>query len=216
MVEKFLTEEDTLKRDLIRMGTLAANMLRNSIEALKNHDEALARSVIARKNDLAEMDVMIEDKALRLIALYQPVARDLRTIACVLKMETYLARVGRYGKDIAKVTLDLGQRPHISKLVSIPYMSDVAAGMVDAALKAFETGDLTLVEGFSEKDDALDSLRWSIFRECVTYMIEDPKNITQCAHYIMIAKYIERVADHACKMAEKIHYMVTGEHIEIK
>jgi phosphate transport system protein len=216
MTEKFVSEEDALKRDLLRMGALAANMLRESIDALKNHDDTLARSVIERKKELAEMDVMIEDKALRLIALYQPVAHDLRTIACVLKMETYLARVGRYGKDIAQVAIELGQRPHLAKLVSIPYMSGVAAGMVDTALKAFETGDLALVEDFSEKDDALDSMRWSIFRECVTYMIEDPKNITQCAHYIMIAKYLERVADHACKMSEKIHYMVTGEHIEIK
>ena len=216
MTEKFISELDALKKELAAMGTLAAWMLRGSIRALKDHDLALAREVMAKKTELAGMDVSIEDKALRLIALYQPVARDLRTIACVLKMETYLNRVGRYGKDIAAVAVEIGDRPHIAKLVSIPHMSDIAAGMVDDALKAFETGDLKLVEGFSEKDDALDSMRWSIFRECVTYMIEEPKNITICAHYIMIARYLERVADHACKMAEKIHYMVTGEHIEIR
>ena len=148
--------------------------------------------------------------------LHQPVASDLRTIACVLKMETYLNRVGRYGKDIAAVAVELGQRPSLGKLVSLPYMTDVAAGMVENALKAFDSGDLKLLEGFPEKDDELDSMRWSIFRECVTYMMEYPKNITISAHYIMIARYLERVADHACKMAEKIHYMVTGEHIEIK
>jgi len=216
MTEKFIAELDTLKKDLVKMGRLAVWMLKSSIIALKDHDEALAREINSKKLELAKFDVAIEDEALRLIALNQPVARDLRTIACVLKMETYLARVGRYGKDIAQVSIELGQRPHLTKLVSIPYMSDVAAGMVEDALKAFETGDLKLVEGFSEKDDSLDSMRWSIFRECVTYMIEDPKNITQCAHYIMIAKYLERVADHACKMSEKIHYMITGEHIEVK
>jgi phosphate transport system protein len=216
MTEKFHEELAGLKNDLKEMGDLAVWMLRSAMKALKEHDLTLAGNVVARKTDLARMDQAIEDKALRLIALHQPVARDLRLIACVLKMETYLNRVGRYGKDIAAVAVELGQRPSLGKLVSLPHMTDVAAGMVDNALRAFETGDLGLLEGFSEKDDELDSMRWSIFRECVTYMMEDPKNITICAHYIMIARYLERVADHACKMAEKIHYMVTGEHIEIK
>jgi phosphate transport system protein len=216
MTEKFHEELESLKKDLMEMGGLAVWMLTRSIAALKDHDLTLARDVMSKKVELAGMDISIEDKSLRLIALHQPVARDLRTIACVLKMETYLNRVGRYGKDIAAVAIDIGDRPHISKLVSIPYMADVAGKMVEDALKAFETGDLSSLQDFVEKDDSLDSMRWSIFRECVTYMIEDPKNITLCAHYIMIARYLERVADHACKMAEKIHYMVTGEHIEIK
>ena len=216
MTEKFQEELAGLRKDLMEMGGLAVWMLRTGMKALKEHDSTLAGNVVARKTDLARMDLAIEDKALRLIALFQPVASDLRLIACVLKMETYLNRVGRYGKDIAAVAVELGGRPHLGKLVSLPYMTDVAAGMVESALRAFETGDLKLVEGFSNQDDELDSMRWSIFRECVTYMMEDPKNITICAHYIMIARYLERVADHACKMAEKIHYMVTGEHIEIR
>jgi phosphate transport system protein len=216
MAEKFHEELAGLKNELKQMGDLAVWMLRSAMKALKEHDVKLAGDVVARKTDLARMDLAIEEKALILIALHQPVASDLRTIACVLKMETYLNRVGRYGKDIAAVAVELGQRPSLGKLVSLPYMTDVAAGMVENALKAFDSGDLKLLEGFPEKDDELDSMRWSIFRECVTYMMEDPKNITISAHYIMIARYLERVADHACKMAEKIHYMVTGEHIEIK
>jgi len=216
MTEKFQEELAGLRKDLMEMGGLAVWMLRTGMKALKEHDSTLAGNVVAGKTDLARMDLAIEDKALRLIALFQPVASDLRLIACVLKMETYLNRVGRYGKDIAAVAVELGGRPHLGKLVSLPYMTDVAAGMVESAIRAFETGDLKLLEGFSNQDDELDSMRWSIFRECVTYMMEDPKNITICAHYIMIARYLERVADHACKMAEKIHYMVTGEHIEIR
>ena len=216
MAEKFHEELAGLKNELKQMGDLAVWMLRSAMKALKEHDVKLAGDVVARKTDLARMDLAIEEKALILIALHQPVASDLRTIACVLKMETYLNRVGRYGKDIAAVAVELGQRPSLGKLVSLPYMTDVAAGMVENALKAFDSGDLKLLEGFPEKDDELDSMRWSIFRECVTYMMEDPKNITISAHYIMIARYLERVADHACKMAEKIHYMVTVEHIEIK
>ncbi|MEM3042928.1 MAG: phosphate signaling complex protein PhoU [Thermoplasmata archaeon] len=216
MTERFHTELDTLKGDMMEMGRLATGMLRDSIRALKERDAGLARDVQGRKRELADWDDRIEDRALKLIALHQPVASDLRTLACILKMDTYLARVGRYGKDIAQVAEELAEKPHLAKLVSIPHMSEVAAGMVEDALKAFESCDLSLLKDFSEKDDALDAQRWAIFRECVTYMMEDPKNITQCAHYIMVAKYLERVADHACKMAEKIHYMVTGERIEIK
>ena len=115
-----------------------------------------------------------------------------------------------------QTAIDAINKAEAFRFVIKPWDNFALLEMVEDALKAFETGDLKLVEGFSEKDDSLDSMRWSIFRECVTYMIEDPKNITQCAHYIMIAKYLERVADHACKMSEKIHYMITGEHIEVK
>jgi phosphate transport system protein len=216
MVEKFHTELDELKMQLLKMGMLGADMLRKSIIALRDHDVELAKAVTARKGELARLDVEIEDKSLRVIALYQPVASDLRTIACILKMETYIARVGRYGKDIAQVAIELGDKPHPAKLVSIPMMADIASKMVEDALTAFSKKDLALVRDFKDKDDQLDAMRWSIFRECVTYMIEDPKAITLCAHLIMIARYLERCADHACKMAEKIHYMVTGEHIEVK
>ncbi|MGQ9583157.1 MAG: phosphate signaling complex protein PhoU [Thermoplasmatota archaeon] len=216
MTEKFHSELDALKSELMAMGRLSCGMLRDSVGALKDLDAALAREVLDRRRELAARDDAIEEKALRLIALHQPVASDLRTLACILKIDTYLTRIGRYGKDIAQVALELVGRPHLARLVSIPHMAGVAAGMVEDALRAFETGDLSLLKDFGEKDDSLDAQRWSIFRECVTYMMEDPKNITQCAHYIMVAKYLERVADHACKMAEKIHYMVTGERIEVK
>ena len=95
-------------------------------------------------------------------------------------------------------------------------MGNIVYGMIEDALKAFETEALSLIQDFAERDDTLDTLRYSIFRESLTYMMEDPKNITRCAHYMMIARYLERCGDHACKIAEKIHFMVTGERIEIK
>lgn len=162
------------------------------------------------------MDKKIEEKALQLIALYQPMAKDMRAIACILKMITYLTRIGRYGKDIANVAKELADKPHIAKLVEIPYMAEIVCKMIDDALKAFETEDLSLIEDFSERDDSVDALRYSIFRECIPYVMEDPKNITRCAHYAMIARYLERCTDHACKIAEKVYYMVTGERREIK
>jgi phosphate transport system protein len=215
MVEKFHDELKDVKKDLEEMGHLAKGMLKKSIKALKEQDNKLADEVISKKYRIADMDDEIERKAFRLIALYQPMAKDLREIACVLKMNTYLTRIGRYGKDIAKIAKDLSDKPHAKKLVSIPHMHKIVEGMIDDAIKAFETKDLTLFNDFVDREDDVDELRYSIFRECLSYMMEDPKVIKQCTQYIIIARYLERCADHACKMAEKIVYMTTGERVEI-
>lgn len=215
MVVKFHDKLDDLKKEVSEMGKLAQDMLAKSITALKDQDTELAEWVISKKGEIKTMDREIEKKALLLVPLYQPMAKDMRTIACILKMITYLTRIGRYGKDTAKSALELSEKPHIAKLVSIPYMAEIVCSMIDNALEAFETGNVSLFEDFGGRDDTVDALRHSIFRECITYMTEDPKTITQCAHYLMVARYLERCADHACKMAEKIHYMVTGEHKEI-
>lgn len=116
------------------------------------------------------MDEKIEEEALQMIALYQPMARDMPTIACVLKMITYLTRIGRYGKDIAKIAKELASKPHIAKLVEIPHMAEMVCGMIGDALKSFEEEDVELLNDFHERDDAIDALRYSIFRECITYM----------------------------------------------
>ena len=216
MVGKFHDELDELKEEVLKMGYHAIDMLSSSIEGLKNRDKAIAECVYSQKEELADMDEKLEEKAFQLIALYQPMAKDMRTIACCLKIITYLARIGRYGKDISKIAQEIIDKPHVSKLISIPHMNDMVCSMVNDALITFKTEDLSLISDFSERDDDIDSLRYSIFRECITYMMEDPKKIERCARYMMVARYLERCADHACKMAEKIHYMVKGERIEIK
>ena len=215
MVEKFHDELKQLKKDVIDMGQLSKEMLQKSVESFKRQDHELSAWVRSKKGIIAKMDTDIETEALRLIALYQPMAKDMRTIACCLKMNTYLTRIGRYGKDIAKVTDELGTRPHFKKLVSIPHMSEIVCKMIDDALTAFETEKITLFDDFKERDNTVDELRYSIFRECLTYMMEDQNLITQGIYYIMVARYLERCGDHACKIAEKINYMVSGEHIEI-
>jgi phosphate transport system protein len=216
MAGKFHNELEKLKKDVLKMGYLATDMLSTSIEALKEQSEKKADYVYSKKDELADMDEKLEEKAFQLIALHQPMAKDMRTIACCLKIITYLARIGRYGKDIAKIAQEVIDKPHVRKLISIPHMNERVCAMINDALIAFKTEDLSLISDFSERDDDIDSLRYSIFRECITYMMEDPKKIERCARYVMVARYLERCADHACKMAEKIHYMVTGERIEIK
>lgn len=216
ITEKFEQDFEELRKHVIGMGQLARFMLDNSVKALKNQDVELANKVLARKEEIMKMDSDIEEETLRILLLYQPMARDLRTIATIFKMITYLARVGRYGKDIATLAIEMSAQPHVKKLVSIPHIADIVCGMIDDALEAFRTGELGTLEDFGERDDEADEIRYSIFRECLSYMMEDPRTITRCAHYIMIARYLERCGDHACKMAEKIHYMITGERVEIR
>ena len=215
MVEKFHDELEILKKDVINMGDLAKEMLQKSAESLKDLDEEKAEWVLSKKGQIADMDDDIEERTLRLITLYQPMASDMRQIACILKMITYLNRIGRYGKDIAKIVEGWGDKRHVKKLVSIPYMAGIVCNMIDDAMNAFETKDISRFNDFSDRDDEVDELRYSIFRECLSYMMEDPKVITRCTNYIMVARYLERCADHACKMAEKIYYMVTGQRVEI-
>ena len=215
MAEKFHTELKTLKKDTLVMAALGRLMLRNSVDALIRQDKELAATVIARKDEIHKMEVRIEEHCYQLIALNQPMAKDMRVIACTLKVITASMRIGRYGKVIANIVKDISDKPHIANLMSIPHMAELVIEMVDDAVRAYETEDLSRIVDFSARDDTIDALRHSIFREGITYMMEDPKNISRCTHYIMVARYLERCADHACKIAENVHYMQTGERIEI-
>ena len=213
---RFHRDLEKQKTEVLKMGYLIKDMLEKSVQSMKNQDLQLADYVISKQDELAYFDETIEEDLLQLIALNQPVAKDMRLIACCLKMITYMARIGRYGRDIAKITHELKDEPLVAKLVHIPHMQKHALEMITDALNAFESEKLELIKDFRERDDHLDDMRYSVFRECLTYMMESPKNITPCAHYAMVARYIERCGDHACKMAEKIHYYINGEHIEIK
>lgn len=216
MKSKFHQELDVIKKDVLDMGVLARQMLEDSIVSLNNLDVKVADEVLAKKDKLMEMDENIEHRCIQAISLYQPMAVDVRAIAACLKLTTYLTRIGRYGKDIANVTKELADKPHFKKLVSLNQMAKIVDEMIDKVLKAFEELKELDTKALSEQDDTVDCIRYSIFRECLTYMMEDSKNITRCAHYIMVARYLERCADHACKIAEKVQYMITGERIEIK
>ena len=215
MAEKFLTELKNLKTDTLEMAHLGRLMLRTAVDALIRQDKELADTVIARKEEIHRMEVRLEEHCYHLIALNQPMARDMRFIACTLKVITASLRIGRYGKVIANIVKEIADKPHIANLMSIPHMADLVIDMVDDAVTAYESDNLRLIDDFSSRDDTIDALRHSIFREGITYMMEDPKNISRCTHYIMVARYLERCADHACKIAENVQYMETGERVEI-
>jgi phosphate transport system protein len=216
MSDRFHAELERMKENSLTMGYLAEDMLRKSVLALEKRDTDLVEWIKSQKKDLGTQNDRIEEEIYSIIALYQPVAKDMRTVACSLRMISASERIGRYGKDIANIVAAIADQPPIGRLVGIPHMADLVLDMIDDALKAYEKEDLSLIQDHSERDDVIDALRHSIFRECITYMMEDPKTITRCTNYVMIARYLERCGDHSCKMAEKIHYMVTGERVEIK
>jgi len=215
MAEKFHTELQALKKDTLEMANFGRDMLRTAVDALIRQDRELAASVVAQKDEIRDRAVRLEEHCYQMIALHQPMANDMRTIVCTLKVITASLRIGRYGKSIANTVKDLSIKPHISNMMSIPHMADLVIGMVDDSIQAYDADSITIIEDFSERDDTIDALRHSIFREGITYMLEDPKNIPRCTHYIIIARYLERCADHACNISENVYYMHTGERIEI-
>jgi phosphate transport system protein len=215
MAEKFHSELKNVKKDTVTMALLGRSMLRDAVDALIRQDKELAGMVVAKKERIHAMEVELEERCYQLIALNQPMAKDMRIIACTLKVITASVRIGRYGKVIANIVREIADRPHIAHMMSIPHMAELVIDMIDDAIGGYETGTLRLIEDFSSRDDTIDALRHSIFREGITHMMEDPRSITRCTHYIMVARYLERCADHACKIAENVHYMETGERIEI-
>jgi phosphate transport system protein len=152
MAEKFHTELAELKKETVEMTHFGRTMLRDAVDALIRQDTDLAISVVERKEEIHRMEVRLEERCYQLIALNQPVAKDMRTIACTLKVITASLRIGRYGKVIANIVKDLSDNPHIANLMSIPHMAELVIDMVDDAIEAYETDNLRLIEAFSTRD----------------------------------------------------------------
>ena len=207
----FHAQVNELVERVTTMGQMSRRSVRDGVDAFAALDMDKARQTIEFNQEINRTDVEIEAKALDLLALHQPMAVDLRTIGACLKIITYLDRIGRYGYDVAQATEVLAPRGHVRRLVGIPLMCDKALHLLDTAMKAFQKRDADLARTVQPADDDVDLLYDQIFRECITYMIEDPRTITQCTQYIMVARHLERVGDNAGKIAEKTIYMATGE-----
>lgn len=214
MNAKFHDEVEELKKEVLGMGDLAKKMFETAVDALTTQDGEKARWVISKKDKIREFDHGIEERALHLLILHQPVAKDLRAIACILKIITYLTRIGRYGKDIAQIELEINQKPYPC-ITIIPDMKKKTVSMIADALKAFETEDLSSIKDIGARDSEVDKMRYEVFRMSISTMESNNESISECSNYSMVARYIERCADHACKIAEKAQYMVIGEHVEI-
>ena len=213
-MERHFDEEMTaLKEKILRMGAMVEEQIQNAIKALVDRNSDLAHQVIANDHRVNTMDVEIDEECHRLIALHQPMARDLRFLTTAMKITTELERMSDMAENICERALELNQEPQLKPYTDLPRMATWAQRMVKESLDAFVNRDSTLARKVCADDDAIDNLTKQIFRELLSYMLEDPQTVTRAIRVSFVSKYIERVADHATNVAEMVVYMVEGKII---
>jgi phosphate transport system protein len=213
MQRHFDEELTAVKEHILRMGALVEEQIHNAIKALVERDSDLAHHVIVNDHRVNTRDVEIDEECHRLIALHQPMARDLRFLTTAMKITTELERISDMAANISERTVELNQEPQLKPYIDIPRMAQWAQRMVKESLDAFVNRDSTLARKVCADDDFIDDLTKQVFRELLSYMIEDPQTTSRAIRVSFIAKYIERVADHATNIAEMVVYMVEGKII---
>jgi len=220
MKRHFDEELSELRDRLLQMASLAEESIAKAVKALIERDSQLAYSVIGADEEINMLEIEIDEICLKLLALRQPIAKDLRLIASALKINSELERIGDLSVNIAQRTLDLLEEPLLKPLIDIPRMAKLAQNMVKDSLDAFVRQDAGLAREVCRRDDIVDTLNHQIFRELLTYMLQDPRNIHRSVDLILIGRHLERIADHATNIGEDVFYMVQGKtikhHIEEK
>jgi phosphate transport system protein len=209
-------ELQDVKDSLIYLGALTEKAVVQGIDALLNRDTELARQVIANDKLIDRLDTELEEKCIRLLALRQPAARDLRFITTAIKINGHLERIGDMAANIAEKAIILNQEPFLKPYVDLPRMAEVAQGMIKESLDAFINEDVALAHKVRKDDEIIDHLNEQIFRELLTFMMEDPHTIHRSLIISQISKLLERVSDHAEGIADMVIYMVTGEIVRHK
>ncbi len=207
----FQKQLDELQEKLMEMGRFVENMLTSAIQALISADDALAQKVILDDDTADQMDIDIEQMCMRLLALQQPLGKDLRTIGTALKIITDLERIGDYSVDIARIARRLISRGETQLPVDISPIARTATAMVREALESFLNRDLDLVNKVCADDNEVDSLWHSLRDELIHRMQQNPQCVPQAVDLLLVARYLERVADHSTNVAERVWYTETGE-----
>jgi len=206
-------ELETLKEKILLLGGKVEEMIASAMKSLLSRDPGLARRVIASDREVDSGELEIDHLCLSLLALRQPAASDLRFIATALKIVTDLERIGDLAVNIAERSIELSEEPPIKPYIDIPRMASAATGMVKEALDAFVKREPRLAIEVLQADAAVDQLNVQLFRELLTYMIEEPKNVSRALRITFIAKYLERVADHATNIAQMVIFMCEGRDV---
>jgi phosphate transport system protein len=213
MQRHFHEELDGLKQTLLAMGALVEDQIRRVMRALIDRDDVLAQSVIERDREVNAYDVEIDEKCVELLALHQPTAGDLRFITTAMKIVTDLERIGDQAVNIAQRARELNLEPQLKPYIDLPRMAELAQKMVKESLDAFVAHDTALARRVCAEDAPVDALNHQIFRELLTFMMEDPKTIPRAIRLILISRFLERVADHATNIAEMVIFMVESKMV---
>ena len=213
MERHFEHELGELKQRLLWMGSLAEAAVHKSIQSVLESKEALAKAVLDEENAINEMQIEIDERVQRLLALQQPMAIDLRFILAISRINSELERIGDQGVNIAESSLRILRHPRVKPYVDLPRMSDLAEGMVRDSLDALVRGDVELAKSVLARDNEVDRLRDQLFRELLTYMMENSAVVFPAFELVLVAKNLERVGDHATNIAEDVIYMVVGRDV---
>ncbi|MEK6548797.1 MAG: phosphate signaling complex protein PhoU [Nitrospirota bacterium] len=213
MHRHFDDELQSLKEKILRMGGLAEEQVQGALRALIERDPDLARKIIENDRRVNTLDVEVDEDCLRLLALQQPTARDLRFITTAMKISTELERISDLAENICERAIELNEEPQLKPYIDIPRMANWALKMVKDALDAFVNHDAELARKVCRDDDFVDDLTHQLFRELLSFMLENPQTITRAIRITFIAKYLERIADHATNVAELVVYLVEGKII---
>jgi phosphate transport system protein len=210
IVKSFDDELRHLHLIVARMGGLAEEQLLNALAAISEQDSSLAMRTVQADLKVDELQREAEQQVVRLLALRQPVAIDLRGILAALKIASGIERIADYAKNVAKRAISLNELPAVQPVYSIPRMGRAALAMLKDVLDAYNASDAEKAIDVWNRDETLDDLYTSLFRELLTYMMEDARNITPCTHLLFIAKNVERIGDHCTNIAENVYFLVTG------
>ena len=214
MQRHFDRDIEELKDLLLRMGAMVEDSIMQSIRSLLERDTALAQEVISNDDRIDQMELEIDRRTLELIAKMQPTAVDLRFVATVMKVTPELERIADLAQDVCERVIELNREPPLKAMVAIPRLAQDAQGMVRAALDALVRRDVSLARSVITQDDSIDQQTEQSFRELLTYMLEDPRNISRAIRLTFIGKYFERMADGATNICEMVVYLVEGKMIK--
>ena len=210
IIKSYDEELDRLKQIIVEMGGLAESQLASAIDSVVQRDSDLAGRVVEADAAVDQLERDLDNLAIRLLALRQPMARDLREIVVALKIASDLERICDYAANVAKRSIALSQAPPIQPVYALPRMGRLALLLVKDVIDAYVERDPEKALAVWNRDEELDEMYASIFREFLTYMMEDPRNIGACTHLLFMAKNIERIGDHATNIAENLYYLVHG------
>ena len=202
---------DQVRSDILHMGSLVENAVERSVQALKDRDADLAQQVINDDDAINQLRYTIEEECLQLIATQQPAAGDLRMVMAAMHIAVELERMADHAAGNAEITKRIYREPLLKPLIDIPAMERIAREMIHAALDAFMARDADAAQKVAQRDDEIDALYQQVFRELLTYMIEDPRTITRATHLLWAAHNLERIGDRVTNVCERVVFMTTGK-----